>query len=250
MDSMNDQFALTIHMQQESHLWGGRGGAPSTTGRMTFTIVGIYENASLGVVMNASQFNQMFMVQGYLYGVLAVLPTSNSELRSFLRFSHERNNGIEFSVISKVSHNVNFFGELFEQLAPVMLYIGIGFSIFAALMLLQFIAISVSYKKKEIGILRAIGARSGDVFKIFLNESLVITIVNVILASIAVLIICMIINSAAIGSILGISILNFTFRQVMLITAVGLATAFIGTFLPVYKTARKKPVEAMRKGEK
>jgi ABC-type lipoprotein release transport system permease subunit len=49
-------------------------------------------------------------------------------------------------------------------------------------MLLNFISVSIANKKKDIGILRAIGARKIDVFKIFFSEALFIGVVCSLLA--------------------------------------------------------------------
>ena len=49
--------------------------------------------------------------------------------------------------------------------------------------------------RSEIGILRAVGARSKDVFKIFFSESLIIAIINAILANISLFIVVFCINT-------------------------------------------------------
>lgn len=74
--------------------------------------------------------------------------------------------------------------EVLKVMSKVFLYIGIGFAVFAMIMLSNFIATSISYKKQEIGILRAIGARSNDVFRIFFLESFIIAMINFVLSTI------------------------------------------------------------------
>ena len=49
-------------------------------------------------------------------------------------------------------------------------------AVFAALLLFSFISASINAKKKEIGILRAVGARGIDVFKIFIVEGIAVTL--------------------------------------------------------------------------
>ena len=130
--------------------------------------------------------------------------------------------------------------------SEVLLYVGIGFAVFAALLLMNFISTSISYKKREIGILRALGARGSDVFGIFFNESSVIAIINFILATIATFVTCGILNNVIITKLgLDLVLLSVGVRQIVLMFGVSMLTAFIASFLPVMKIARKKPIDAI-----
>ena len=130
--------------------------------------------------------------------------------------------------------------------AKIFLYIAIGFAVFAALMLMNFISTSISYKKREIGVLRALGARGSDVFGIFLNESTIIALINFALAAVATIVGCKIINAEVIKALgMEISLLNVGIRQVLLILAVSWGSAFIASLLPVSKIARKHPIDAI-----
>ena len=124
---------------------------------------------------------------------------------------------------------------------------GIGFAVFAALMMLNFISVSVTYKKKEIGILRALGARSSDVFSIFFSEAFFIALINFTLATVAVFVASYVINNA-VRTELGfpITLLHAGVRQIALVFAVSVGVAFIGSFLPVRKIAKKNPIDAMK----
>ena len=126
-------------------------------------------------------------------------------------------------------------------------WIGIGFAAFAALMLANFIGTSISYKKQEIGILRAIGSRSNDVFRIFFAESFIIAMINFVLSSIGVFAATVIFNTlmrTQVGIL--ITILSFGIRQLILLLAVSLLVAFIASFLPVKRIASKRPIDAIR----
>lgn len=72
----------------------------------------------------------------------------------------------------------------------VFLWTWIVLAVFSTLLLSNFISLSISNKKKEIGILRAVGAREGDVFKIFIAESLTIVIICSILALVGTAFVC------------------------------------------------------------
>ena len=114
-------------------------------------------------------------------------------------------------------------------------------------MMFNFISVSISYKKREIGILRAVGARSSDVFGIFFNESLIITLINFVLASVATFVTTTIINGV-IRSEYGfaLTLLNVGLRQFALILGVGVLVAFIASFIPVMRIAKKRPIDAIQ----
>ena len=114
-------------------------------------------------------------------------------------------------------------------------------------MLSNFIATSIIYKKQQIGILRAIGARGSDVYRIFFAESFVIAMINFLLSAVGTAIAVWLINFL-IRNETGIlvTILTLTPRQVILLLAVSLLTAALASFFPVKKIASKKPIDAIR----
>ena len=127
----------------------------------------------------------------------------------------------------------------------VFLYVGIAMAFFAALLLSNFISTSISHKTKEIGILRAVGARGSDVFKIFLSESFMITLICVILSIIGGSVICTIFNNS-VSEMLGMKIFVFGIVSIIILVVIALVTTIISTFIPVYKAAHKKPVDSIR----
>lgn len=132
-------------------------------------------------------------------------------------------------------------------LRQIFLYFGIAFVVFSGLLLGNFIANSISYQRKEIGILRAIGARSVDIFKIYSVESMIISLINF---AISVLTTFLVFNFAF-GPILmegssGVILYSFSFLPVLLIFVVSLVSAFIATYIPVKLATRQKPIDAIR----
>ena len=75
------------------------------------------------------------------------------------------------------------------------------FLLFAFLLFSNFIGLTISNAKKEIGILRAIGAREVDVLKIYGTLSLVIALVSCVLGIIGWLVVCKIINYSIFGGL-------------------------------------------------
>ena len=156
-------------------------------------------------------------------------------------------NNVAYRMRNSVMSNFTMVNSVIEVLANVFLYVGIVFAVFAALLLMNFISISISYKKREIGILRAIGARGFDVFKIFFNEAFIIAVINFIISLILAFIVCMIINNSLKSETgLLITLLNVGIRQVGLMLAISVLVAVLASALPVSRIARKKPIDAIR----
>ena len=139
------------------------------------------------------------------------------------------------------------FHDALKLLAKVFLYVGIGFAVFALLLMANFISTSIHYKRQEIGILRAIGSRSNDVFRIFFSESFVIAMIYFTLSAVlgfaAVTVINRVLRTEA--GIL-VTVLHFGFRQILLLFAICLAGAALASFFPVRRIAAKKPIDAIR----
>ncbi len=132
-----------------------------------------------------------------------------------------------------------------DTLSKVFFWVGLVLAVFAALLLSNFISVSISYKKKEIGILRAVGARSLDVFKIFFSESFVITFICVVLSVIGSVACCYLINSV-VATMMDATLFVFGITSLVVLIAVALVTVIVATFLPVWNAAKKKPVESIR----
>lgn len=152
-----------------------------------------------------------------------------------------------YDMMNPVSFELKNLDMIFNILKNVFFWIGLVFVIFASLLFSNFIATSISYKKEEIGILRAIGSRGNDVFRIFFAESFIIAMINFILSFAGTVIVCVVINTL-IKSSTGIllTVLNVSIRQALLLFGVCLLSAFVACYLPVKKIASKRPIDAIR----
>ena len=199
-------------------------------------------------LFSSKTFNEVSGYTGDIAFVLTALSGKRASDMELIKFSYEENNGVMFGIQSAVSSSLGMVNSMIEALAKVFLYIGIGFAVFASLMLLNFIGTSIAYKKREIGILRAVGARSGDVFGIFFSESAIIALISFVVAFILSFVGCYFVNNAVRNQLgLPLTILNIGFRQGILLLGVSLGAAFLASVLPVYKIAMKKPIDAIRK---
>lgn len=147
---------------------------------------------------------------------------------------------------NEVYNNASSSAMMFDDMSFVFTIIGAVLAAISALLLFNYISVSIADKRKEIGILRAVGARGSDVFKIFISESLMIALICGVLAIVAAAVVCFVINTVTVSSAIAIRLLNFGFINGLIVMGIALAVAFIGTILPVYFAARKVPVESIR----
>lgn len=199
-------------------------------------------------VLNSKYYEDVIepKLKGYWY-VGAVMSNDDTINENFIRFCENFNSdGDKYTILNSSTGTLDMFESMISTISTVFLYVAIGFAVFASLLLMNFISTSISYKKREIGVLRALGARGSDVFGIFFNESAIIAMINFVLATIATMVACYVINIVMVKN-LGIQIvlLNSSIRQPLLILAISLATAFISSLIPVIKISKKKPIDAI-----
>lgn len=137
---------------------------------------------------------------------------------------------------------------IIKQVANLFLYVAIALALLSVFMLYNYISTSIANKKQSVGVLRGLGAGGKDILLTFLSESLVISIVNGILANAFASLGCLLVNSYIVN-IMNVSIhfALFGARQILIIAAISLLTAILSSALPIVKISKKKPVELIRR---
>lgn len=138
--------------------------------------------------------------------------------------------------------------EMIRQGADLFLYVALALALFSIFMLFNYIATSIINKRQSIGVLRGLGSGGKDILYMFMSESLIISIINGILATIIAALGCIFVN-AYIANVMHISIAFaiFGIRQVLVIFAMSILTAILSSALPISKIAKEKPVDLIRK---
>lgn len=160
--------------------------------------------------------------------ILKYYPINNSNIISQSNYSSSLLTSIEIIYIFKL---LGKYGTIF-------------FLVFAIVILMNFISNSIKFRKKEIGILRAIGCRSIDVIKMFIYECLTLMLICL---GLSFIIIPKITNSINffISSILysNISIMNFGILQILGVTIVMIIIVIISSIIPIQKLTKMKPID-------
>ena len=153
----------------------------------------------------------------------------------------------EYLVYTDAVAEVEEYRETIGGFTGAFVGVGAAFAVFAGALIFQFINLSIEAKRGQVGILRALGARSYDVCRIFFSESFLLALVSV-----SVAIPSTVGLSYAVNKILAdlffirIAVLNFTIWMPVSILLLGFVIAFAATVFPVLKEARKAPIDAIR----
>ena len=145
--------------------------------------------------------------------------------------------------------SLNYLNEIiafYEVASPYILIVSLIFILFTFLLFSNFIALSISYCKKEIGILRAIGTKSVDVVKIFGYESIIIAILSWGISIIGWIISCNLLNHSLYKNhyfiIEGI-IMHPLVPIVMFVYTI--MVAILITSVSIGRTTKIKPIDAI-----
>ena len=186
--------------------------------------------------------------QGVYSNVLIPVAGNSARLSELVRGENVKSEGsVSYTIQNANYAAIRSLNSTVALLSAIFLYAGIGVAVFAASLLFNFISVSIADKKREIGILRAVGAKSSDVFKIFLSESMLIVAVCSLASIIITAVISAVVN-AKISATLGLTFSPFAFGilSVLMIIGIAVITALISTILPVWFFSKKKPVDTIR----
>ena len=175
------------------------------------------------------------------------MPDNRSAIRKVVENTADPVDNTYIRVNNELTYMIEEMDEVAKILYPVLYWIGIVFAVFSAVLFAVFVANSIIQKKSEIGVLRAIGARGLDVYRIFLCETGVIALINALLAIVFTKFVVGLINREAEGDLFyRISLLHFGIRQILLILAIAAFVALAATFIPIRRIARRKPIDVIR----
>ena len=152
-----------------------------------------------------------------------------------------------FAIDNTLYRSVKSISDMVKNMGQVFFYVGLAMALFASLLLFNFISVSINGKMHEIGVLRAVGARGADVFKIFFSESFIISLICIAISLVGTYFLLIVLNNS-ITEVLTFSMRLLVFGPVTvaMIAGVALVVAVLGTFLAVAKISSKKPVESMK----
>ena len=174
--------------------------------------------------------------------------TSNPQSIAALSKMFTINDGIKIVWFGNtILNTLNSNQQTLSQLTTMLLYFAIALAAFSIFMLFNYISVSISSRKRSVGVLKGLGCNNRDICRIFFTESIIIAIVNGLLACVFAGVGCLIVNSYIQGVMgLNISFAIYGIRQILLIFGASLLTGFVSSLIPIIKICRKKPVKLIR----
>lgn len=222
-----------------------------------FKVVGVYfgvdKDSATGnwvFAYNPTDFDELNIYEGqgfYTRLISPILEKSNAR-RALSQMMCEEDglvlswfNNSVIDMLGKQKDQIEGFFDIFVSVDIIL-------ALFAIFMLTNYISTSIVQKRQTIGILRALGSNSKDVFIIFIIESLVIAIINGILATLFGYFGCMFVNVYVKEFMsINVSFALFESRQAIIIFFSSLITAILSSLIPIVNICKKKPVEMIRK---
>lgn len=236
----------------------------------TWTVVGIIDGKKLSEDVGASQGIKNLLTSGALgwvqdelveplierdyqvRGMYITLPKSVNTSEKLLKFAND--NYIYHE--SGISSTVYMIAQVFDIFAVIFRYLALILGIFSTILLFNFVSLSVINKQKEIGILRAIGARGSDVSKIFLIEAAIIAAITVVFSWLLMFVGVWAVNALLVSNLQSflqsdiisrISLLGVSVSPLALVLIACAVITLLATLIPVIKISKMRPVEAIKK---
>lgn len=164
----------------------------------------------------------------------------------------------EFAYLIKEYSDDSFYkiqNSLFNQIETVVRGTGVLKAIFfvagtvsaclSIFLFANFVSNSISEKEKDIGVLRANGARGSDIFKMFFSESGILC-VGCTALSIIVSSLCSIALNNGIAKGIKTSIIHFGILNVGVIIGIAILSCFLGMLFPILKISIKTPNQLIK----
>lgn len=115
----------------------------------------------------------------------------------------------------------------------------------SSIMILVVLYISVVERTKEIGLLRAIGARSKDIKRIFVSEAFLIGISSGVVGLLTALVISFFVNQGSL-KMFDMKVMNVTVAYAISGVAISTIVSMIAGLFPANKAAKLDPVDSLR----
>ena len=151
-----------------------------------FEVVGFFDDVNRSyknsLIVSENVFNQLIDKNPFTYSQLLVnFDNNNSALYRVLEDGYKEGVPFRFTLINPISSSLGFANMKLSYLKTTFFYLGLIVMAFATLLFCFLLYGVITSSLKQIAILRSIGARKSEIFKIFFVESLFVSTINFVL---------------------------------------------------------------------
>ncbi|OOP74818.1 ATP-binding cassette domain-containing protein [Clostridium beijerinckii] len=215
-----------------------------------FIVSGVYTTTSgdltanmKSAFLNYADLEKLYSDNGYkLKPNVVYVNTTNSKYTSQIK---QKVNELGYSQSSQEQ-----MASMFNQMIDILTYVLSGIAaislIVSAIMIIVVMYISVVERTKEIGIIKAIGARAKDIRRIFVSEAFLIGFFSGAIGLIGAYFIMRGINLMS-NKLFAVSVVLIKREYAILGVTVSIVISTLAGLLPANKAARLDPVESLRR---
>ena len=215
-----------------------------------FTVSGIYSPGA------TTPMSDMDMTYVNYNDLKELLKNENYELKPTTMYLITDNKNYTEGIKSEIEKlgyggsSQEIMTKMFTQMIDMITYVLAGISgislLVSAIMILVVLYISVVERTKEIGVLKAIGARRKDIKRIFVSEAFLIGLFSGVIALGISSIIMMAANTVS-NKAFGINVVNITPAYALFGVGASIIISMIAGIMPASKAAKLDPVESLRR---
>ena len=214
-------------------------------------IVGVYiagDGIPSDLIINNKMYTETVHCEKSIYSYFIAPKTyDKTALKKLVDLDYDFSQPRGFEVQNYGILEVTGMDHAFGILVPIFLGVAGVLGVFCILLMGSYISLSISAQKRQIGILRALGATKSDIFAIFANESAIIAGITLVLSVIVTLGLSLAVNAIATYFMaFTFKVLYFGILQIVLLALVCIGVAVLSSAIPLYKLSKKRPIECIQ----
>lgn len=201
--------------------------------------------ADTGMIVSEKIWNRLLQTEiGIISKFYIQAPSKSEDIKQMIDSLNTLGYRHEYKAVSNLLYGVE---EYTDVISVVFMYFSIVMFIFVILLLSNYINISIAHRKKEIGILRSIGARSIDISKIFLLEGIIIAAISALMSIVCEAIVSSYLNEMISKAVnISIEFIHVYAHDILLIFGIAILISILSTFISIRKISKQKPVDIIR----